>query len=247
MSPFRKSGWGSHFKAPGGGAAGAAYVAAVLADNPVAYYRLGDPGPGAVDQMGGPNGTYTGVTSQAQPSILPHGGGACVRIPSVSGAGVYVPDNPATRIGGAACSFETWYECDATFGSYGSITNGGPAASTVWTFAIKGLPPGTDLYLVGCSQNIGDHVTSTPLAVGTAYHLVYTVLNNGSSTTMTAYVNGVSVFNTTWGAASAANSANGAVLCGSSNGFPANGYFQEFALYNYVLSAAQILAHYNAG
>src|SRR5689334_6073685 len=57
---------------------GSAYRALIVGDAPVAYYRLGDTGTVALDEMGAHNGTYIGTVSHGTGAIAGDSDGALV-------------------------------------------------------------------------------------------------------------------------------------------------------------------------
>jgi hypothetical protein len=245
------------------------YGAIVAADHPVAFYRLNEPtnSTTAVDAVGSFNAIYNNTNGPIDWQI-PTG------IPGDTNFGVGLFDPQSTNAGEGGVvdipyalelnpygnwSFEGWFEptyqdpnnfrtvCSSMYNSnysaavFGWLIYQHPASAwTLVTFDGTGGP----------ATFISDYA-HIPLVINSWYHLV--LVNNG--TTIQLYVNGVA------GSASGPSSlfipdgVNGnpslsaapGVLAQRSDGafFGFNGGVDEVAFYNYALSPAQILAHYN--
>jgi hypothetical protein len=231
---FLRDATGNLVTTSGGGGGGNTYTAAVLADSPVAYYRLGDAGATAPDQMGGPNGAYSGATAQAA-NLLPTQAGASTNF---TGGQVNVPDSPASRLGAGAFSIEAWINFPAFVAWMALIDE----ASRAYTLLFTG---DSAHWFVGAggSASSGPNVGAT-LAAGQTYHVVVTV---DAGNNFVSYINGTPA-SSTLGGHGATNSSTGFVIGGnpSGGGGPFSGRIQELALYNTVLSAARVAAHYAA-
>jgi hypothetical protein len=77
-----------------GDATAETYRAAVIADSPVAYWRLGDHGSTAVDEMGNDDGTYTGSCDQGVAGAIAGDANTAVQFDG-SSCEVVVPDSHA--------------------------------------------------------------------------------------------------------------------------------------------------------
>lgn len=224
------------------------YMATVLADNPVTYWRLGDTsadfardevGPGPYSPAGGHPGAYIGAVQLGQSGALGGDTNGCIFLDG-SGATMEVPDAPALNFVSAPFSIEAWVKKAAPFGPcqlgcirrivdkvQGGFPNG------------YGLDMNDNVIRTTGSTNFGvDFVTS----VGTWYHLV--AVSNGQGQ-MTIFANGVLKGS---GAYQSANPWNGALLLGidSTGGSQFVGWIDEVAVYDYALSAQQVTAHFVA-
>ena len=242
-------------------AANAAYPDMILTNNPVAYYRLEevsgttafDSSPNHFDATYVPNGASTspelGLPGIVTNSIAFHGGPdfGSVSIP-------YQPElSPTNADGqhGAPFSVECWVQANtqpadysvvlAMFGPYeGSapyLNASGwnfyqsPAPGSYWIFNMKNGPFA--------------QASAVPITLLDWYHLAATF--DGS--TVVFYVNGVARI-TEGGVTAylADHGANGQVGVGQNVGFlPFNGGVDDIAFYTNVLTAANVLAHYQVG
>ena len=234
-------------------AAHAAYPDVILADNPIAYYRLEEaPGSGtAVDSSA--SGAFPGVYNingsyplLGQPGIDTNSIALSVAQPSSVTAGYYAELNQQ-----APFSFEIWakpistdpanYRCPI-----GNFSGWGTATQSGWyVYQTPGSPA-----TFACITASGVWITSPAVALFNWYHLVGTY--NG--TTMSFYVNGV-LIGTQNAAGYTANSVNNAGVNpialgnrGDASGYGAfDGSLDEFAYYTNALTAAQVLTHYQIG
>jgi hypothetical protein len=226
------------------------YSSTVLADSPVAYYRMNETsGTTAMDSSGhGYNGTYGGSVSLGGPGLVP--GDAAPIFPgggSTSATILKSPSNTALAPTSGPMSVEFWvnvpstvtastqflytqsYASGSSYPTYISLDSGSPPYFTVQINTSSGL------------------LSAYPAAVlGAKNHVVLT----WTGTTLTAYVNGVASGGGTgtapligYSSPYAGFSVGGTVA--TQTGF--SGAVGEFALYNTALSAARVLAHYNAG
>jgi hypothetical protein len=211
------------------------YAATVIADGPVAYYRLGDGGGSAIDQMGGPNGTFQGAITVG-PNLLPVSAGASF---TFNGATyISVPDSPATRLGAGAWTIEGWGRLTASPSYFSTIdTNNRPYA-----FYFQSLNTG----FVGAGGTSSSGLPALPaVSLNTPFYFVCSV---DASTNCVIYINGTANASTLSGHGST-NSAIGFGIGFTSSSLGEAGWvgqLQEMALYNKVLSAAQVSAHYAA-
>jgi len=211
------------------------YPAVVLPDAPAAYYRLGETGAVAADQAGGPNGSYGGTITQAQPSLLPSGDGKSLY---VNGGGVAIPDAPANELGAGDFSIECWVRIPGGAGGYQTFVDNPNRnyslffqSSSYWYVGVGG--PGG-----------GGSIAYAATDWTTTHHVVVTVSGSSFSTWIDGVQSGPNV--TGHGTQ---NSASGFAIAENPSGGGAglSAYLQEFALYNKVLTPARIQAHYNAG
>lgn len=235
------------------------YRLAILADGPVGYWRLGDRGQTAVDQVAGRNGTISGDVSSILGAIKEDSDGA------LKGGGVSalvdVTSAAALNFGTGSFSVEwwAWFPADGTnpkwsFGK-GTPYNNGPTdagwALAHWTTAD---PISVQMYLsdggvTGVVAGGGGFILPAAPAVyrGTWHHSVYVFDRSVQPGTARLYQDGAVFATATFpvGFGSVSTAADLTLLNG--NGNPTTGALDEFALYAYPLSAAQVAAHYTLG
>jgi hypothetical protein len=222
------------------------YAQVVLADDPVAYYRLDETsGTIARDFSGHGNpGTYIG-------GVHPGTAGAIANDPDTAatfdGATGYVDcgDNFAFA-GSQPFSLEAWVRSESMTG-YGGVfsredTSGGPPSEGYLVF----VSPSDGVY--GFQRLDGDNLTPvTSMSVASSAHYDHVVAAyDGSS--MTVYVNGApeQTMASTFAIAGAMNHfVIGAEAGGAEDFF--EGALDEVAVYDHVLSATRVMAHYLAG
>jgi hypothetical protein len=153
----------------------------------------------------------------------------------------------------AARSYSLWVNITTAppLNQYYDLFGQGYSANDVFYQIEYGDVTGTKRFRVGRARNGVDDPTLTynvDLGTGTFYHIVYT--NNGSLG-QTLYVNGASVATNT---ATGGNGSGGGTFDGTvvSRALFAvarvvNGKMDEIGVWNYVLSAADVTALYNAG
>jgi hypothetical protein len=231
------------------------YAQVVMADGPVAYWRLDEPdaSPTAVDAAGSFDGSYnagagtltfgatTGIPRETDGAIGVTGG-AVVSIPYA------LELNPVTGPWSAEAwiqpatldpnNFRTVFSSmwNSDFGNHVFGWNVYQHVAGVWTL---------NIFNGGGASTFVSDFAHNPLVPNSWYHMVITDDLN----TMRFYVNGTLV-----GSASQANTgftANpaGPTVLGqrSDNAFaPFDGTIDDVAFYNYALSAQQIQAHYQA-
>lgn len=252
-------------------AAYADYPALILGDHPVAYYRLEETsGSTAFDSSSnslnanyifdvGPDGTFPeqglpGITTNSvflkyytDTNLLVHFGDIDIPFSSIM--------NPAAIDGtGNAFSAEIWLQPTVQppggpndyrvpFSQFGGYGSGIYANASGWNFYQS---PGPNSYWILNVHQAGifAQIPSIPIQLLNWYHLAVTF----DRTNFIFYINGaqVSVNN---GVGYLANpGADCHIGTGANVGFnPFDGGVDEAAVYNYTLSAAQILAHYQLG
>lgn len=234
------------------GSAAADYVAEVMADSPSAYWRVS--GGGLVDVVGSadipslPSGVSvsTGILPAIADQSLTFTGANAVTIT----AGAWAPTGNADR------SMEIWFSTTIApdtgisesqhpgllgYGTTGTnrqsfffrpagTIDATPAdqAYVVWTW-------GDDLLVTGSA----DWNTGSPLHGMVTY--------NGSTRNLRLYINGVLAGQKTLAANLATPAGTLFRIGGNGAGVPWTGKLQEIAIYPTELSAARVLAHYNAG
>jgi hypothetical protein len=236
------------------------YSAVILADNPVAYWRLDEStgATNAVDDAGSFDGVYSapsGILTFGYPSGIPHDTDTGIHV--TNSAIVTIPYalelNPVT----GPWSYEFWIQPTSLSGNFpapiSSEANPNMGANlfgwniyqhaaNVWTWNIyNGTPNGS----------FTSEFTDNPIVPGTWYHMVLT----DDGTNMVWYSNDRFVFSTTAAAVGfIQNGVNGdptvnagpTTLAVRSDGVFGNwdGGIEDLAVYNYVLSPLQIQNHF---
>ena len=223
------------------------YAQEVLADSPVAYWRLGEAsGTTAFDEVGGYDGTYTGSPTLGATGLIAGDSDTAMSLASATDDGVTIP-NHADLMPTTAISVEAWFTVDAANSGNSRIV-AADQASTTQTYHL----------LLNSSRNFswrvksggtwygGDFDGDSPTADGsTIYHMVGTY--DGSYVRL--YINGVAQ-TTTYAATGPLNVATADLELGFKSTQPDSdfaGTLDEVAIYDAALSAARIEAHYNAG
>ncbi len=224
------------------------YPSIVMADQPVAYWRLGivdstNGGSIAYDLAGGFNGTYNGPVSEGQP-------GAIIGDPdsfsATFGAGITYVDVPfVTNINTKAFTVETWVlDNGLSWGFYRApLANHTPGAFTGYNF--YGTSGNDWQCWMGIATNWNTMGGTTPVLTNIWTHLAATY----DGTNAMFYVNGALV------ASAHTNYSPNAVedfLIGVGGGIGALNYYwqgnlEEVAIYNTALSSNRIAAHYQGG
>jgi hypothetical protein len=251
-------------------AANADYPSTILADHPVAYYRLEEPnGSGTVADSSGNSftGYITYVAQADNVTIYPQLGvpgidsNSCLFATStgVGQGNIDIPwnttMNPTTDgTNGAPFSAEAWVQATTQSGGYGvplddnmEYNQPAPYANSAgWNFYQTPGPTGTWSFSV--RPNPGFVGNGPAVTLGEWTHLVLTY----DGTNATFYVNGVA-FGTFAAPGYLANPGIGPssdMLVGegpNTGQIPYNGYVDEIAIYNYALSVAQVTNHYAVG
>jgi Concanavalin A-like lectin/glucanases superfamily len=221
------------------------YASVVVADKPVAFYRMNETaGTIMADSSGNAkNGSYVAGYQLGQPALLGADGAA---------TSVAFPSGYATSSAtwtNQAVTAECWIKPSAS-----DIAWGARIMSNAWS---NNDGNGYMMWLSGATPafNAGWNgaVSATAMTAGTSYHVVGTYDN---ATGATLYVNGVVAAKTMPGAIPAPQTGDygGTTYIGALNAVGQAGLTQYFtgsisncALYDHALSAVQIAAHYNAG
>jgi glucose/arabinose dehydrogenase len=215
------------------------YRSTVMADTPIAYWRLGETsGTTAADEIGGHTGTYVGgptlgVTGAltADPNTAMTGNGTSQY--------VGVADSTAFRFAGTApFSAEVWFRhtADATYRRVLSAENASGlgwdiySQSTGWGFRRSG------------AGGAAEAATGTPAGTGWV-----DAVATFDGTTMRLYKNGALVSSKVGSGVSVPSDATFVIgRYGGANVSNFNGTLDEPAIYNYALTPAQVAAHYSA-
>ena len=225
---------------------GLTYVETVLQDKPVAFWQLNETsGTVAADSSGnGYNGTYEGgftLAALANPSGI---GGSGVKFNGSTGY-VLTP-LPTTAI--ASVTLEAWINFDGLSSASGPFLQLGAANEGGYGVGVGS----SAAYTQAGTELMGLYSTKTwnpsgALIPTSGWHLCHMVIT--ATGTSIFYIDGEQV----------GTNSNSSVLAPSGNGYLAQAYgggsgdnffggaLSNVAIYNSILSAARILAHYNAG
>ncbi len=215
------------------------YRAAVIADGPVGYWRLGEKsGTTASDAAGANLGAYRNGALLGQPSLLP--GDSANTAVRFDGSNDYVaiPSTAALRPT-AKVSLEAWIKPLAlpTTGNFASI------ASKPESYSLQFNGPRLEFTIMQSGARRRLQAPVGTIATGQAYHVVGTY--DGSIQRL--YVNGAEVASASLGGAITTNSNALDIASWSGGSEPFNGTIDEVAVYAGALSAARVGAHYQAG
>jgi hypothetical protein len=226
----------SRRRTAGGGTA--AYRAAVAADSPILFAPLDDPSGSFTDLstnafVGTGHGTLTRNQTTGLTSL-----GSGVLTGGSSSDFVTFPDNAALDIVGDV-TYEAWIKCAS-----GASTN-----RNFMTKSNDGASGGYGFWIGTANKllvtNVGAGTTlilgSATLSVGTLYHVAFTRATNAYIT----YINGVQ--DNTASQSAAISPTTQPFTIGTWSTLFLSGLIADVAVYNTALSAARLLAHYNAG
>jgi hypothetical protein len=219
----------------------AAYGKAVQSDGPISWWRLGEAsGTTAADQQGVNSGTYssTGVTL-GQPSLVPMDTQTkAVAFGASANGSVKVPQSASLSFG-SAFSLEAWIKPTSlpASGSFTSILT----KANAYSLQLNG--PRLELTVIQSGTRQRCQAPSGAVVAGSTYYVVGTY----DGTTQRLYVNGALAASCalTGPATTTTNPLYLGSWDGSSEFF--RGTIDEPAVYNKVLSASQVGAHYTAG
>lgn len=226
------------------------YAEVVLADGPVAYWRLGEAsGTTAVDEIGGHDSTYAGTVTLGADGVMQDGSGdTSADLNGTSGRVTGSDWADLEFAGSAPFSVEAWAELGAFNGSGFNllVQKQGNAGGNGWEFLVRGSPykelrisrqvSGTGYVSIGSGVDT--------IATGTLYHLVGTF----DGTDGKVYINGTLI---------ATGDISGTMAASTeplSIGWDAgaadhhwDGRIDEVAIYDRAISAAEVLEHYVVG
>jgi hypothetical protein len=215
-----------------------AYGRAVAADSPIGWWRLGDRSGSstAVDQMGANNGTYAGGTTLGQTALVPAETDKAVAFNGSSGR-VTVPAASAFNLTNRV-SLEAWVKPTSlpSTGVFRSVMTKAEA------YSLQFNGPRLEFTIIQSGTRRRLQTPSGVIVAGGTYHVVGTF----DGTTQRLYVNGTQVASAALSGSASTSSAP--LVIGSWDGTSEffNGTIDEPAVYNAVLSATQVRAHYDA-
>ncbi len=228
------------------------YVAEVMADGPASWWRLGESSTSqpAADEMNVQPGAYRtpGITLGAKGAIASDTNTAA-SYDGTNGS-MFLPGTAYDLGGSVPFAIEVWISpLAAVTDDSGDATRRIISHRTVspffgWYMLIDGTQ---SIVFTRWDQNATTgSITSSPIATGTYSHVVV----SSDGTTMSIYVNGVESANGPAGSITP-NVAASSLAFGSHSDFSSGEWFagqlDEPAIYTHALTAARVLAHYQAG
>jgi uncharacterized repeat protein (TIGR01451 family) len=216
-----------------------AYNSLIAADGAVAYWRLGESsGTTVTDSRGTNTGTYVGAPQMGVAGALNGDPNTAVTFPAAS-AYASIPDANALDFGNGPFTVEFWYKASTP--------------NTLRFLLSKGSQ--FNVYMNGTGNLTVDNDNTAAVQVGpgmgigadtTNWHH-YAITRAGSGPTgMKIYQDGVDVTNFASDQTFSSNSMPLSIGRYYDGSFPALGTLDEVALYNKVLTSAQINSHYAA-
>ena len=215
------------------------YATAVMGDNPVAYWRLGEQmGATANDAVGSRDGSYIGSPAIRQFDIPLH---EDIDTAVEFGSGDYV-ETTITQPQPLPLSVEAWVK---TTDTYGAIVNKYISSSYNGFQVFM-----NDGHLSGWYLSTSSHTTRTDgstdpdlqICDGQWHHTVTVFDETGT----THYVDGIFAAHAGWTGTPLNSTETTPLRLGWYGGGNFDGLLDEVAIYSYALSAEQVLAHYNA-
>jgi hypothetical protein len=217
----------------------ASYASVVGTDAPVGWWRLGElSGTTAANQAGGSAGTYTGGVTLNQPSLLATD--MVNRAVAFNGSTgrVTVPNAAALQLTNRV-SLEAWIK-PTSLPSTGVLRS---VMTKAESYSLQFNGPRLEFTVIQSGTRRRLQTPSGAIVAGGTYHVVGTF----DGTTQRLYVNGTQVASIAL--SGAASTTTAPLVIGSWDGTSEffTGTIDEPAVYNGILSAAQVAAHYSAG
>ncbi|WP_181411094.1 Kelch repeat-containing protein [Nocardioides humi] len=232
----------------GSSAVGAQYVAAVDADAPYAYWRLGETSGGGGTTMTartGPNGVYQSGVTLGAPGVI--GDNAAINESTTGNGALVSPLNGFANGTGTSSSFtvEAWQKTTDTTQPQRTFAWGNALAYAEVGRNYGGRPI---IYLSSdvAANDTAAIVGANSIADGEWHHVVYTYDGTGTAAGLAIWVDGVqqpvTVVADTLDGAFAASSTTGS----TGRGGPGSS-LDELTLYTKVLTPGRIKAHFQSG
>ena len=234
------------------------YSSVILADTPHLWWRLGEASGTTAEDSSGNNrdGTYAGSPALAASGLLTGDADTCVNLDGTNDV-ISIEPTPFGANESSDFSAEAWFDADTVSGNrliIGRVSaSSGLSRSNVakWMFRIDG---GTLNFWRNTNGTSGwVQLNCGSVSAATRYHVVVTC--DRTTSVIKVYLNGsqVATVTATGSLPYTGNTSDGAGFNvgnwmqggGGSEWF--DGKIDEAAYYEYVLSAGQVLAHYNEG
>lgn len=222
------------------------YPAAVLADGPAVYYRLDDASGSFTDSSGnGRTATVTGSPTYNQPPA-----GTLIDGHSVtfSGSVQYGDIGTSTFLDSlTALTVEAWVKFTSAAASNTIVGRDQTSGSTQRGWRLRSATGAINWLVFGNVSTTSATITSpATYNDGNWHHVVATAANSGSAF---LYVDGAQVATAPMAFAMATSNIVGehAFIASTHSSVAWPGSLDEVAIYTSALSAARVLAHYNAG
>lgn len=228
----------------GTGSVTTTYATTVLADTPIAYYRLAEVTGTIADDISGHarQGTINNSPTLGVATLLTDpadGTDFAMTFANASSQDISLPTAFIPTGSGHAWSLECWCKpATIASGTYASMMSMGSNVANQLADIAFNNTGGTYKFVMA---TFGTSVfASTTITIGNIYHVVSTY----DGTNMRLYVNSTLVAGPS---AFSLNLTTGFAQIGNDNANFFNGTIDEPAFYNYALSSAQVSAHYTAG
>jgi hypothetical protein len=218
----------------------ASYAQTVLDDGPAGYWRFGEPsGTTQIDSSGhGNDGTYLGGVALAQPGALAGDPNTAASYDGVNDTS-RIPDAASLDVG-AQFTVEGWVRRSSTSKSVELMNKGGNGFQLV----VMNAGSGNKVFLRKANVTTLAQSTVPVLADGKYHHVAATI--NGPGSTARIYVDGANVTDgLPAGAAQVIQDTPFLLTFGISASTETR--FDEFAIYDAVLTAAQVAEHHAVG
>ncbi|HWW00775.1 MAG TPA: LamG-like jellyroll fold domain-containing protein [Candidatus Acidoferrum sp.] len=225
------------------------FAQAVLADRPLAYWRLDEPsGTIAHDYVSGLNGIYNKVLlGQAGNNLL--GTNTSARFGALAPNTSLVTNIPIDFTTSTSANFtiETWVNGNAQSADNGLVTKGAGAGGEQFNLDCGGANHGFRFFVRDSTG--ATHAGSSSAALDSKWHHVVGVCDQTHSNVW-LYIDGASAGQSSIVPGSGLLTSSNSVTLGcrqsGSSTFDLQfvGYMEEVAIYNYALSPAQVQTHY---
>lgn len=219
-----------------------AYVAAVMLDQPISWWRMDETSGPVDDHVGTSDGSVNGNPGRGQPGFL--AGSESMYFPGRSNKSWVSIQNPQNIQPANTITIESWFKCDP--GTCGQPDDNWPMIFR-WRFfgyalLLIGMVPVGEVNATGSGSSVS---ATTPIADTKWHHMAVT----RSSTTLSLYVDGGLVASTPTTGSIKYTSGGGTAIArdGAHDSDYFQGYIDELAIYNYALGADRIAAHWLAG
>ena len=230
----------AHYTAGSGEEAPPSYSAAVLTDNPVSYWRLGESsGTTAADESGANPGTYLNSPTLGAPSLLASDtADTAVSFDGVNDT-VKVPSSPSLELG-STLSLEAWIKPKTALPSSGTFAS---VVTKAESYSLQFNGPNIEFTIM---QNGNRRRMPAPGVIHP--NQIYHVVGTYDGETQRLYVNGTLVASGSVTSGPPSTNSN-ALYIGSWDGEEEffKGTIDEVAVYDTTLSPARVAAHYAAG